>query len=61
MCAYIYIHVPAFLGNDLQWPSPFSWIYLVRSASSLGVHGPLCSPTLAQHGALPMFSLYLRL
>lgn len=53
--------LPAFLGNDLQEPSPLAWMYLVNFSSSSAVHLPLLSPTFSQHGALPIpqLSLYL--
>lgn len=47
--------LPAVFGSDLHWPFPWAWIYLVSNASSRGVHGPLCNPTLEQQGALPIF------
>lgn len=49
--------VPALEGKDFQWPSPWDWMYWVRSLSSLRDHAPLCKPTLEQHGALPIFFL----
>lgn len=45
---------PAFLGNDLQEPSPLAWMYLTRISSSAAVHLPFFNPTFSQHGALPI-------
>ena len=49
--------VPALLGRFLHLPSPWALIYAVSILSSKAVQAPLLSPSLEQHGLLPI-SLY---
>lgn len=53
ICVCIYV-IPAFLGKDLQDPSPFSWMYSVKILSSSAVHLPFFNPTFSQQGVLPI-------
>lgn len=53
-CCHVEISLPAFLGNDLQDPSPLAWMYLLKISSSSAVHLPLFNPTFSQQGALPI-------
>lgn len=51
---YRYMKPPAFLGKDLQEPSPLAVMQLRSFSSSSAAHLPFLSPTFSQHGALPI-------